>query len=145
LPVVEESVVINKPRQEVFDFMTVTGNVPLWASNVVEFERLSGEEQTVGGVAKGAVKVAGRRLDFTQTILEVEPGSRMKSESTDAKIPFRMELRFADDGAGTKVTLWQDTDSFGGFFGKLGEPVVVKLYSRDVRGNLENAKTLLES
>ena len=144
MPIVEESVVINKPRNEVFDFMTVTENVPLWSSNVVEFERLSGEEQTVGGVARGAVKVAGRCLDFTQTILEVEPGTRMRSESTDAKIPFRMELRFADAEAGTKVTMWQETDPFGGFFGKLGEPVVVKLYARDVRGNLEKAKLLLE-
>ena len=44
-------------------------------------------------------------------------------------------LRFADVGAGTKVTLRKDTDSSGGLFGKLGGPVVVKLYSRDVRGN----------
>jgi hypothetical protein len=32
-----------------------------------------------------------------------------------------MELRFADADAGPKGTRWQETDSFGGFFGKLGE------------------------
>ena len=32
-----------------------------------------------------------------------------------------------------------------GFFGKLGDAVVVKLYARDVKSNLANAKTLLEA
>ena len=38
-----------------------------------------------------------------------------------------------------------ETDELGGFFGKLGDAVVVKVYARDVKSNLANAKTLLEA
>ena len=43
------------------------------------------------------------------------------------------------------MTFAQHSDSLGGFFGKLGDAVVVKMYERDVHGNLEKAKLLLES
>lgn len=86
--------------------------------------------------------MAGRRLTFTTEVVEVEPGRLAKSRSADASIPFRLELRFAE---GTRVTWHQETDELGGFFGKLGDAVVVRPYARDVKSNLANAKTLLEA
>ena len=48
------------------------------------------------------------------------------------------------EGEGCRVTFEQEVDSLGSFFGKLADPIVTKMYSRDVRGNLENLKILLE-
>jgi uncharacterized membrane protein len=145
MPDIEESIVIARPREEVFAFMTASENVPLYNSNVVDYELVSGEERVVGAVAKGASKVAGRRLEWTTTLREVDEGKRTLIASTESKIPFTIEMRFEDDPGGTKVTFAQHTDSLGGFFGKLADPVVVKMYARDVHANLEKAKLLLES
>jgi len=145
MPDIQESIVIAKPREEVYEFMTAADNIPLYSSNVIEYEMVSGQERTVGSVARGASKVAGRRLDWTTTLREVDDGKRTFIESTESKIPFTIEMRFEDDPGGTKVTFAQHTDSLGGFFGKLADPVVVKMYARDVHGNLEKAKLLLES
>jgi carbon monoxide dehydrogenase subunit G len=145
VPVIEESIVISRPTVEVFEFLTEPENVLLYSSNVVEYEQVSGAPREVGGVARGTVRVAGRRLSFTTELVEVEPARLARSQSSDASIPFRLELRFDEVPEGTRVTWHQETDELGGFFGKLGDAVVVKVYARDVRSNLANAKTLLEA
>lgn len=145
MPEVEESVVIARPRDEVYAFMTTAANVPLYSSNIVSYEMVSGQEGVAGAVAKGTSKVAGKRLDWTITLREADEGKRTFAETTESPVPFSLEMRFEDEGDGTRVTFHQRTQGLGGFFGKLADGVVVKLYARDVRANLEKAKLLLEA
>jgi carbon monoxide dehydrogenase subunit G len=142
--IVEESIVINRPRMEVWEFMTDPDNVPVYSSNIVEYEMVSGEKHEVGRVCRGVVKVAGRRLELTDEMVEVEPGRGGKLVSTDATIPYTLSVDYVDEGDGTKVTWHQEVESLKGFF-KFADPIVMKLYARDVRSNLEKAKTILES
>ncbi len=141
---VEESIVINKPRSEVWEFMSDPDNVVVYSSNVVDYEKVSGGDTEIGRVAKGAVKVAGRRLEFTDKLVEVEEARRGKLVSEDATIPFSLELIYDDEGDGTKLTWHQEMESLKGVF-KFADPIVLRLYARDVRSNLEKAKTILES
>jgi carbon monoxide dehydrogenase subunit G len=141
---VDETVVINKPRMEVYEFMTDPDNVPVYSSNIVEYEMVSGEKDEVGRVCKGVVKVAGRRLELTDKLVEAEKGRGGKLVSEDATIPYTLALSYDDEGEGTKITWHQEMESLKGFF-KFADPIVLKLYSRDVRSNLEKAKTILES
>ena len=48
------------------------------------------------------------------------------------------------DGDGTRVTFLQEAEAGTGLF-KFADPIVQRLYTHDVRGNLEKAKTILES
>lgn len=57
---------------------------------------------------------------------------------------FHITWEYREDGDGTHVTFIQDVESLGSFFGRLADPVVTKMYSRDVRSNLENLKVLCE-
>lgn len=141
---VEESIVINKPRMEVWEFMTDPDNVPVYSSNVVEYELISGGKQEVGRSCRGVAKVAGRRLEFTDEMVEVERGRGGKLVSKDATIPYTLSIQCEDQGEGTKVTWHQESESFKGVF-KFADPIVLKLYARDVRSNLEKAKTILEA
>ncbi len=141
---VEESIVINRPRMEVWEFMTDPDNVPVYSSNIVEYELVSGEKDQVGRVCRGVVKVAGRRLELTDELVEAEPGRRGKLVSQDATIPYTLEISYDDEGEGTKISWHQEVESLKGVF-KFADPIVLKLYGRDVRSNLEKAKTILES
>ena len=141
---VEESIVIGRPRLEVWEFMTDPDNVPVFSCNVVEYEMVSGDKYEVGRVCHGVVKVAGKRLELTDELVEVEPGRGGRLVSNDATIPYTLALDFVDEGDGTKVVWHQEMESLKGFF-KFADPIVLKLYSRDVRSNLEKAKTILES
>ena len=114
MPVIEESIVIARPAMEVYEFLTAPEKIPLYSSNMVEYEQVSGGPRDVGGVARGTVRVAGRRLTFTTEVVEVEPGRLARSRSSDASIPFRLELRFDEVAEGTRVTWHQETDELGG-------------------------------
>ncbi len=140
---VEESVDINKPRPEVFDFFSDPDNVAVYSSNLVDYEVVSGGPREVGRKAKFAVKVVGVRLDYTDELVELVENERAKLESRDGRIPYSITLTFSDEGSGTRVTWLQESESLGGVF-KLGDGLVMKMYSRDVRSNLDKAKTLLE-
>lgn len=141
---VEESVVIDRRRDEVFEFFTDPENVTTYSSNIVEYEHISGEPRTVGAKHHGTVKVAGKKLEFTDDIVEFEDGKRMATRSEDATIPYSLSLSFDGDGGSTTVTWRQEVESLKGFF-KFADPIVMKMYSHDVRSNLAKAKTLLEA
>ena len=140
---VEESVVIDKPRAEVFDFFADPANVAVYSSNLVDYEVVSGGPREVGRRAKFAVKVVGVRLDYTDELTELVEGERAKLESRDGRIPYAITLTFSDEGSGTRVGWLQESESLGGVF-KMADGLVMKVYSRDVRSNLEKAKALLE-
>lgn len=141
---VDESVLINKPRSEVFEFMNDPDSVPMYMSNMVEYELVSGEKHEAGRVCHGVVKVAGRRLELNDELVEVEPGSQARLVSEDATVPYRLSIQYEDQGDGTKVSWHQEMDSLKGAF-KFADPLVMRLYSRDVHSSLEKAKTILES
>jgi carbon monoxide dehydrogenase subunit G len=141
---VDESIVINKPRTEVWDFLSDPDNVTVYSSNVVEYEVVEGEPAEVGRKAHGVVKVAGRRLELNDEIVELEEGRSMTTASEDATVPYRLNIRLEDADDGTRVDWHQEMESLKGVF-KLADPLVLKLYSRDVRSNLEKAKAILEA
>jgi carbon monoxide dehydrogenase subunit G len=141
---VDESIVINKPRAEVWDFLSDPENVTVYSSNVVEYDVVEGERVAVGRKAHGVVKVAGRRLELTDEVVDLEEGVSMTTASEDATVPYRLTIRLEDADGGTRVDWHQEMESLKGVF-KLADPLVLKLYSRDVRSNLEKAKTILEA
>ena len=141
---VDETIVINKPRAEVWEFMTDPENVPLYSSNIVEYEMVSGEKLEVGRKCHGVVKVAGRRLEMSDEVVELEAGRHSKLVSEDATVPYTLSFDFEDAAGGTKVSWHQEVESLKGIF-KFADPIVLKLYARDVHSNLEKAKTILEA
>jgi hypothetical protein len=128
----------------VWDFMMDPENVPVYSSNVVDYELVSGGKQEVGRVCRGTVKVAGRRLELTDELVEVDPGRGGRLVSEDATIPYTLAFRYDDEDGGTRVTWHQEMESLKGVF-KFADAIVLKLYARDVRSNLEKVKTILES
>ena len=44
----------------------------MYSSNIIEYELVSGEKDKVGRKCRGAVKVAGRRLELTDEMVELE-------------------------------------------------------------------------
>ncbi len=141
---VEESIVIDRPRMEIWDFLIDPQNVPFYNGNVVEYDLVAGEKDQVGRKCHGVVKVAGRRLELNDELVEADPGRIGRLVSEDATIPYTLTFTYADEGDGTRVTWHQEMESLKGVF-KFADALVLKLYSRDVRSNLEKAKTILES
>jgi uncharacterized membrane protein len=145
MPVVEESVVIDRGRSEVFAFATDPVNVPLFNSNMVSFEQLTEGPVGKGTRNHGMVRVAGRTIEWTTEVTDFEQDRRVMSMSVESPVGFGLDITYEDANGGTKVTWHQDSETYGGFFGKLADPLVTRMYAKDVRSNLEKLKELIEA
>lgn len=145
MPTVEETIVIDRPRGEVFAFATDPANVPVYSSNLAEFEKTSDGPVSKGTTYRGVAKVAGRSLAWTSEVAEFEEGRHYVNRSVESPMAWEIDIAYEDAADGTRVTWHQDTADFGGFFGKLADPLVTRMYAKDVRSNLENLKELLEA
>lgn len=144
---IDEEIVIDRPRDEVWAFISVPENTPLYSSNVIEYSQESAGAREKGARDRGKVKVAGRSFDFVQEVIEYREDETVTWRSLEAPMgmswELTQELQDAGDG-GTRVHFHQEA-TLGGFFGKMGEGLVTRMYSRDIQGSLENLKLLLES
>ena len=145
MPVVEESIIINKPRAEVFAFAGNSENLMQWSSNIIEYTASPPGPLQSDTTSKGTTRVAGRNVEWTAKVSELEDGEVFSYESVESPMAFTYTYRFEDVPGGTRVTFRQDVPSIGGFFGKLTDPIVTRMYSRNVAANLANLKELLEA
>lgn len=144
---IDEEIVIDRPRDEVWAFASQPSNVPLYSGNIIEYEQETPGEREKGTRDRGKVKVAGRSFEFVQEIIERVEGETVTWRSLEAPMGMSWELTqtLSDAGEGkTRVRFHQEA-TLGGFFGKLGDGLVTKMYSRDIRANLDNLKLLIES
>lgn len=144
MPVIEESVYISRPPQEVFNFLSKFENIPVWDSSVVHAETIGGGPEQLGTRAHGTSKIVGKKFDWTAEIIEFRPPSSLVSRSVDGQLKFTITNSFQPEGDGTRLTYRIDAASgLGGVFGKLADRFVEKAQARTVRANLETLADLL--
>jgi uncharacterized membrane protein len=143
--VVEETIEINKPRSEVFAYAADSTHYLDWVTTVIQFEATPAGPFQAETTAKGVNRTAGRNFEWTAKMTEFEDGAVFGLEAVDAALPFKYAYRFEDVAEGTRVTFHAEVSTLGGLFGKLAEPVVIRMYSHGVKANLANLKALLEA
>ena len=143
MQVVEDQVHIDRDVSEVFRFATDPDNQVLIQSNMVEFES---ETFAKGVRPRGTIRVAGKKIHWVSEITEFIEDERVEIRSVEAPMEFHITWTYAAaEGGGTDVHFHQESPDLGGFFGKMGDALVTRMYARDVRGNLANLKDLLET
>ena len=72
-----------------------------------------------------------------------EPPRRFALKVTSGPVPFRFEQTIEPEGDGTRISVVAEGEP-GGFF-KLAEPLVERAVKREIEGNTETLKDILES
>ncbi|MFN2555295.1 MAG: SRPBCC family protein [Nitriliruptorales bacterium] len=144
MPNVHESIQIEGSRQDIWPYLVEPDKLLAWQSGVVELVAEWEGDPKPGDRANGAIRIAGRQVHFQTEYTEVHPPDRVEFKSAQSPFPFVVWVTLQDSDGGTRVTYHGEAESFRGFFGKLADPIVEKLYGRDVRGNLQNLKVLVE-
>ena len=140
----EHSVVINRPVEEVFAFVTDPNNDPLWQSTSLETEQISEGPVDVGATFRNISKFLGRRIESTYEVTENEPPHRQCVRITSGPIPGSGCYLFESaDGGSTRFTQTFEAE-VGGFF-KLAEPLVGRAIRRQMEADMATLKDLLES
>jgi len=141
MPSAENSIVVNRPRSEVFTFVANHENDKKWRPGVLDLERASGEGH--GAVYRQGVKGPfGRRTPADFEVTAYEEGSHIAFRTLGGPVQPEGVYRFEDTDGGTRVTFSLSAHLRGPQ--KLMAPMVSKSMSSQV-GALANLKRVLES
>ena len=145
MPVIDETVVIARPAEEVFDFLALAEYLPRWDSSVLECGQVGSGPVTVGTRYRGASRIVGRRIEWTTEVTEFVPGVRMTSRSVEGPLTFTVSYEVSSCPAGTTLRYRLAAESgLGGAFGRALEPIVERAQTKVVRTNLDKLASLLE-
>jgi len=144
---IEASVVINRPVEEVFEFVTNPKNDVLWQSGVLESEQTSEGPMGVGTMVRSVSQSLGRRMESLSEITEYEPNTKIKYKVTSGPMTGEPSCTFEPVEGGTRLTFVGEGE-IGGFFKRLvglADSIVVRMMQRGVETDLANLKDILEA
>lgn len=144
MPRIEESIEIERAPEDVFAFVADPTNDALWQSGVEESEILDGEGVRVGSKFRSVGRLLGRKMEFTLEVTQHDPPKVIAVKTVDGPFSYTGRYTVEPEGDGCRLKVSGEAPSLGVFFGKVGDPIVVKVYAREVRGDLEKLKVLLE-
>jgi uncharacterized membrane protein len=139
----EYSIVINRPVEAVWAYMSDFANLPQWNTGTIETRLISEPPVRKGSTYIWVGQFLGRRMEVTSEVTEFEPNRAWAYKSISG--PFASTARYSLEpvNGGTRVTISAEGD-VGGFF-KLAEPVMAAMTKRQLEGTLANLKDILEA
>ncbi|MDQ3627839.1 MAG: SRPBCC family protein [Actinomycetota bacterium] len=140
---IEHSVVIRRPLEDVWTYVTDPANNPVWQGPVTEVRSGTGVPVAVGSEIAEVMHFLGRRIEVTWAVTEYEPMQRSAVRTISGPVPMHGSYRFERVDGGTRFTLGAEMQAHGLF--KLAEPVFARMVDREGASSCEVLKELLES
>lgn len=141
------NVLINRPQQDVFDFLSDPANLSKWNSNFASAEWNSRDAPGLGSTYKVLAKMSGGKNEGLFEITQWDPPKRYSYKSI-SRLPFPIEsiesaVTLAPKENGTQITF----ESQFGLVGllKFAESLFSKLAKKGDGDNFETAKRLIEA
>ena len=141
---IQESVMIDRPVEEVWKFLDDISNLTKWNPQVLEPRQTSAGPVGVGATAEFGAKMRNSTTTISMRITEYEPNRRFSFEHTSGPLKGTTESDSWENIDGkTKFTRTGDL-KFRGFY-KLVGPFVTPGWRKDVVSSLDNVKHILET
>ncbi len=140
---VEESVELNRPLKEVYDYVANLENLPEWAGTAIEVRKDTSGPLTQGTTFTAVAKFLGRKVEMPFEVTAHEHNQRHAHKSTGGPFPLEWTLTFEELPGGTRLTQVAEGEP-GGFF-RLAGPLLERAVRRQFRTDLANLKDLLEA
>jgi uncharacterized membrane protein len=140
---VEKSIIIQRPVEEVFNYVSNLTHSAEWQSGLTEVRQIT--EQPLGvGTRYALVRTfMGRKMEANNEITELNPGVKVAFKTISGPIPLEASYQFEPAEMGTKLTLKIEMQPKG--FVSLAEPLISASLQRDVQASLNVLKNMLES
>lgn len=128
----------------VFSYVADADKYLLWQAQVTTYT-YDGEPR-VGTKARAQVRFLGRTMDVVGETTQWDPPKVAAYTLIESPLPASGAIRCEPSGDGCVVTQTIEvTAGLGNFFGKIAEPVVVRLYRKQMETNLAMLKELAEA
>ena len=139
---VEKSIVINKPVEEVFSFVTAAGNYTKWQAGVTDIIE-GGPRNTVGSQFTEVRKFMGQEMRTTLELTEFVPNTKWVAKVVKGPVPYEVNMTFQAVEGGTKVITCVDGEPKGFF--KLAEGMVAGQLEKSLAEDEQKLKEILEA
>ena len=140
---VTTTVTINRPSNEVFNYISNFQNNPQWQNGMIECRFTTEPPLRVGSTYDQIAKFLGRKIISTFKVEAYEPGRMIKASTVSSSFPitFTRMVEPLTDGS-TKVSAIIEGDSTGFF--KLAEPLMKRMVQNSVSNDYVKLKEVLE-
>ena len=138
----EKNIFINRPPQEVWDFLTNPANNSQWESSTKHAEWTSEGPPGVGSTYRSFGKLFGRDLEVTSEITTWDPPIEHGHKATSGLFPLEVTMKYEPKENGTQLNVHLQGE-LGGFF-KIAEGLLVKQSSKMLDADFEALKRFLE-
>jgi len=140
---VKDSIVIHRPIEELFAYVSDLSNGPEWQNGLIEVRKTTAGPLGVGTCFTFVRKFLGRKLEADNEFTVYRPNEIVTFRTTSGPIPVEASYLFATEPEGTRVTCHIEMKTEG--FSRLAEPLIAASIRRDMRAEFDYLKDLLES
>lgn len=139
----EESVEINRPLEEVFEYVSDVGHYPEWMAHVLEVRKHTPGPPQQSDSFVVAIKSVGRRFETPFERTSYEADRRYTDRAVGGAIPNqRWDSAFQEVPGGTRYTRAVEVKSSGLL--KLLQPLQRRAAGRQLRTDLQTLKDVVE-
>lgn len=133
---------VERPAQEVFEYVSNVENNPTWRTAVIETRWLDPGPTKPGRRGEQTSRLLGRQYTVAAEVVDWEPPRHVSWATSAGGADVRTHCRVEDDGTGCLVTL----ESQGEFTGvwRLLTPVAAAILRRQSRADIERLRSILE-
>lgn len=145
MPRLEISETIDRPVEEVWAYVSNPQNDVQWQASARDREVITDGPLGTGSRIRGVDQFLGRKAEYVSEITEWEPNRRFSTRTVEGPISSELHVTLEPVESRTRLTGEAIAESgLGGFFGKMAEPLVVKIFHRQLQSELGTLKDLLE-
>jgi len=136
------SLVIRRPVEEVFTFVSNYQNSPRWVSGALEHTKVSAGPIGVGTVIRTTGRTMGVHVEAMRIVTAYEPYAKYAFKSEYRQVPLTTTFFFEPVQGGTRLTIAVEGEPAGLF--KAATPLVLGTIRQQFEGDLRRLKSLLE-
>jgi hypothetical protein len=140
---IERSIVIDRPLDEVFEFVHDPTKDTMWQTTLVESQTMTEGPVRAGTKVREVRRFLGVRQELTRELTEYEPSTKSSFRTVSGPIPMTGGYILEQADSATKLTATGELDAHGFF--KVAEPVFGRMAGRELDASLGHLKDLLEA
>jgi uncharacterized protein YndB with AHSA1/START domain len=138
----KETIEVNRPVEEVFDYIVNLENVQRWQPAVIEVRRLTEGPTRLGTRFSEVVRFMGRRDTTTCEVVELERNSRFAFKAT-GRFEYETTYTFGARDGGTRIEIDGSFKTKG--FWRVLEPILKGELQTESRTELQAMKKAIET
>lgn len=139
---VEGLILIERPLEEVFDYVAQGENWPHWNSLIKECRPLAPGPARAGATYFAISSLLGRRQEHTVLISEYIPNQLIQLRTMNGSVEVSHRLRLSREGSHTRLS-FTTTNNIGQIF-RLTRPVLTRMIRKGIEIQLNHLKAVLE-